>query len=184
MHYVAIFALLWRHNVELVKGQTMHESLHSPEELRALAAARGFAATLHPADRPMPTVETAAEALGIPVAAMTKNIVFLVGDTPILTIATGQTRIDDRALAQHFGVGRKKVGIASPDQAYAISGFVVGCMPSFGHKTALPTLIDPAVLALERVYGGTGDPAVLIALPPHDLVALTGGVVVALSRQE
>lgn len=162
----------------------MFESLRSPEELRDLAAARGMAATLHPAARPMPTVEDAAAAMGVPVAAMTKNIVFLAAGEPVLVIAAGRARIDDRALARHFGIGRNKVSLASAERAYAITGFVVGCMPSFGHKSALPTLIDAAVPRLDRVYGGTGDPSVLIALPPADLIALTGGLVVPLIRPE
>jgi prolyl-tRNA editing enzyme YbaK/EbsC (Cys-tRNA(Pro) deacylase) len=160
----------------------MSKSLHSPEGLRALAAAAGVAAALHRAERAMPTVEEAAAALGLPIAAVTKNIVFLVSGAAVLAIAAGQSRIDDRALAQHFGVGRKKVGLAAPDQAYAISGFVVGCMPPFGHRAALPTLIDPAVMALDRVYGGTGDPRVLISIAPADLVRLTDGSVVSLCR--
>ncbi len=160
----------------------MFKSLRSPEELRDLAAARGLAATLHPAAHPMPTVEDAAAAMGVPVAAMTKNIVFLVGGEPVLAIAAGRARIDDRALARHFGVGRSKVSLASAERAYAITGFVVGCMPSFGHKTALPTLIDTTVPRLDRVYGGTGDPSVLIALPTADLIALTGGLVIPLVR--
>ncbi len=160
----------------------MDQSLRSPEALRDFAAARGIAATLHPTDRAMPTVEAAAAALGLPVAAMTKNIVCVAAGAPVLVIAVGHARIDDRALAQRFAVGRKKVGLAKPDQAFAITGFVVGCMPSFGHRTPLPTLIDPAVMRLERVYGGTGDPTVLIGLAPQDLLALTSGEVLAVCR--
>jgi len=162
----------------------MDPSLGSPEALHEFALARGVAATLHPADRAMPTVEAAAAALGLPVAAITKNIVCLVADAPVLVIAAGPARIDDRALAQHFGVGRKKVGLAKPDQAFAITGFVVGCMPPFGHRTPLPTLIDPAVMRLERIYGGTGEPAVLIGLAPSDLIKLTDGEVLELTRSE
>ena len=160
----------------------MNQSLHSTEELRDLAAAGGIAATLHPTDRPMPTVEAAANALGLPIAAMTKNIVWLAGGAAILVIAAGLARIDDRALARQLGVGRKKVGMATPERAYAISGFVVGCMPSFGHRAPLPTLIDTAVAQLDRVYGGTGDPTVLISLATSDLIRLTGGTIVALTR--
>jgi len=160
----------------------MNQSLHSPEELRALAAAHGIAATLHPAGRTMPTVEAAADALGISVATMTKNIVWLAGDAAVLVIASGLTRIDDRALARQLGVGRKKVSLASPERAYAISGFVVGCMPSFGHRAPLPTLIDAAVAQLDRVYGGTGDPTVLISLATSDLLRLTSGTVAPLTR--
>ncbi len=161
----------------------MSQTLHSPQELRDLAAARGIVATLHPAGRPMPTVAAAADALGIPVTAMTKNIVWLAGDTAVLVIAAGQARIDDRALARQLGLGRSKVGLATPERACAISGFVVGCMPSFGHRAPLPTLIDTAVAQLDRIYGGTGDPTVLISLATSDLIRLTGGTVVSLTRE-
>jgi prolyl-tRNA editing enzyme YbaK/EbsC (Cys-tRNA(Pro) deacylase) len=160
----------------------MSGSLRGPEELRDLAAAHGIAATLHPTGRPMPTVEAAADALGLPVAVMTKNIIWLAGGEPVLVIASGQARIDDRALARQLGAGRNKIGLATPERAYAISGFVVGCMPSFGHRAPLPTLIDAAVARLDRVYGGTGDPTVLISLATSDLIRLTGGAVVPLTR--
>jgi prolyl-tRNA editing enzyme YbaK/EbsC (Cys-tRNA(Pro) deacylase) len=160
----------------------MNQPLHNPEELRDLAAAHGIVATLHPAGRPMPTVEAAANALGIPVAAMTKNIVWLADGAAVLVIAAGQSRIDDRALARQLGVGRKKIGLATPERACAISGFVVGCMPSFGHRAPLPTLIDTVVTQLDRVYGGTGDPTVLISLATSDLIRLTGGTIMSLTR--
>jgi prolyl-tRNA editing enzyme YbaK/EbsC (Cys-tRNA(Pro) deacylase) len=166
------------------KSTAMNQSLHSPEQLRALAAAQDIMAMLHPTGRPMPTVEAAAAALEIPVAAMTKNIVWLAGSTAVLAIAAGQSRIDDRALARQLGVGRKKIGMATPERAFEISGFVVGCMPSFGHRTPLLTLIDTAVTQLDRVYGGTGDPTVLISLATSDLIRLTSGTVVSLTRDE
>ncbi|MEO7913655.1 MAG: YbaK/EbsC family protein [Roseiflexaceae bacterium] len=160
----------------------MNQSLHNPDQLRDLAAAHGIAATLHPTGRPMPTVEAAADALGLTVAAMTKNIVWLAGDKAVLVIAAGLVRIDDRALARQLGIGRNKISLATPERAYAISGFVVGCMPSFGHRAPLPTLIDTAVAQLDRVYGGTGDPTVLISLATSDLIRLTGGTVVQMTR--
>jgi prolyl-tRNA editing enzyme YbaK/EbsC (Cys-tRNA(Pro) deacylase) len=154
----------------------------SPIELRDFAAARGVAAELHPSSRAMPTVEAAASALGIPTGSMTKNIVWLVAGAPVLVIAAGLARIDDRALARHFAVGRSKVGLATPEQAYALAGFVVGTMPSFGHRAPLSTLIDTAVVGLDRVYGGTGDPTVLISLATRDLLGLTGGAVASVCK--
>ena len=160
----------------------MSQSLRSPEELRDLAAARGFTAMLHHSSQPLPTAEAAAAALGVALAAMTKNIVCLVAGAPVLAIVAGDARVDDRALARRFAVGRNKVGLAKADQAFAITGFVVGCMPSFGHRAPLPALIDLAVAQLDRVYGGTGDPSVLISLPTSELLALTGGEVLVIAR--
>lgn len=140
-----------------------------------------MAATLHPADQPMPTVEAAAAALGIQPEEMTKNVIFFIEGRPILAIAAGAARIDERALAQHFGMGRKKVKLASPQQTWEASGFVAGCVPPFGHREPLPTLIDEPVMGLPRVYGGTGDPQVLVSVSPQELVACTGAVVLRLS---
>jgi prolyl-tRNA editing enzyme YbaK/EbsC (Cys-tRNA(Pro) deacylase) len=159
------------------------ESLRSPEELQSFVREHGFTATLHPADEPMPTVEAAAVALGIAPEEMTKNVVFIVEGRPVLAIAAGETRVDDRALARHFGVGRKKVKLASAQQTFEATGFVAGCVPPFGHRELLPTLVDESVLQLERVYGGTGDPKVLISLPPDALLSLTNGVVLPLGQR-
>ena len=49
--------------------------------------------------------------------------------------------------------------------------------------TDLPTLIDAAVARLDRVYGGTGDPTVLISLATRDLIQLTGGTVASITRE-
>lgn len=162
----------------------MVESLRNPEALREWAAVRGVAVTLHPAERAMPTVQEAAAALGIPTDTMTKNVVFFVEGQPVLVIARGVGRVDRRVLAQHFGIGQKKVKLATPEQTWEATGFVAGCVPPFGHRIPLPTFIDETVLGLERVYGGTSEPTVLLSVPPDGLLALTAGVVLGLMESE
>lgn len=152
-------------------------SRRSPQELIALAAEQGIIATLHPAERAMPTVQEAAAALGIPVDTMTKNLIFLVKGEPILVIVRGTSMVDKRTLARHFGVGRKKVKLATAQQTFDTTGFVAGCVPSFGHKTPLPTFIDEDIYQLERVYGGTSEAKVLISIPLNELIRLTKGEV-------
>jgi prolyl-tRNA editing enzyme YbaK/EbsC (Cys-tRNA(Pro) deacylase) len=149
--------------------------------LLAFAAQRGVTATLHPADSPMPTVPLAAEALGIPVEAMTKNVLFFVQGKPILVIARGIQRVDERRIAAHFGVGRKQVKLANGEQTLATTGFEAGCVPPFGHLTSLPTLIEAQVMALPRVYGGTSDPNVLISVATEDLLKVVDGTVLDLT---
>ena len=159
----------------------MSDLFGSPQQLLDFAAARGFSATLHPADGPTPTVQIAAQALGIPEDTMTKNVLFLIKGEPVLVIARGISLVDKRVLARHFGVGRKKVKLASAEQTFAATGFAAGCVPPFGHKTALPTFIDEGVCQLQRVYGGTSDPTVLISLPLDQLLAITKGNVMAIA---
>jgi prolyl-tRNA editing enzyme YbaK/EbsC (Cys-tRNA(Pro) deacylase) len=145
------------------------------------AAERGVIATLHPADSPMPTVPLAAAALGIPVEAMTKNVLFFVQGEPVLVIARGIQRVDDRRIATHFGVGRKQVKLATGEQTLATTGFEAGCVPPFGHLIPLPTLIDAHVLTLPRIYGGTHDPMVLISVPTESLVEMVQATVLELA---
>ena len=159
----------------------MSDSFGTPEQLLDFAATRGFSATLHRADCPTPTVQIAAEALGISVEAMTKNVVFLVKGQPVLVIARGISLVDKRVLARQCGVGQKKVKLASAEKTLAATGFAAGCVPPFGHKTPLLTFIDKAVCELERVYGGTSDPNVLISLPLEQALAITRGKVIEIA---
>lgn len=149
-------------------------------DLIAFATDRGVTATLHPADSPMPTVPLAAAALGIPVEEMTKNVLFFVQGEPVLVIARGIQRVDDRRIAAHYGVGRKQVKLANGEQTLATTGFVAGCVPPFGHLTPLPTLIDSEVMELPRIYGGTSDPHVLVSVPPEALTKMIQATILPL----
>lgn len=149
--------------------------------LLAFAAERGVMAMLHPSDSPMPTVPLAAAALGIAVEDMTKNVLFFVQGEPILVIARGIQRVDDRKIATHFGVGRKQVKLATAEQTLATTGFEAGCVPPFAHLIPLPTLIDAQVMKLTRVYGGTSDPNVLISVRTADLTKMIEATVLELT---
>jgi prolyl-tRNA editing enzyme YbaK/EbsC (Cys-tRNA(Pro) deacylase) len=53
------------------------------------------------------TAPLAAEALGCKVGQIAKSLSFVVQDHPILVIASGDQRVDDRKLARLLGVTRK-----------------------------------------------------------------------------
>jgi prolyl-tRNA editing enzyme YbaK/EbsC (Cys-tRNA(Pro) deacylase) len=55
----------------------------------------------------------------------------------------------------------------------AITGFVVGSMPPFGHRQSLPTYIDPAVVEFEIIFGGGGAIDAMLRLTPAELVRVT-----------
>jgi prolyl-tRNA editing enzyme YbaK/EbsC (Cys-tRNA(Pro) deacylase) len=82
--------------------------------------------------------------------------------------------VDRKKLATFLGVGRKRVKFASAEQALAITGFVVGSMPPFGHRQMLRTLVAPAITRLDLIYGGGGDIDAMMRLTPSDLVHVTG----------
>ena len=139
-------------------------------------------AQIIPLDKHTLTVGDAAKALSVSTDQIIKSLVFHVANQPILVINNGLARVDRKRLAAYLGVGRKKVKFASPDTAYAITGYVVGSLPPFGHKQNLRTLVDPAVTAMAEIYGGGGDIDTMMRLTPKALLEVTQAELVSLSE--
>jgi prolyl-tRNA editing enzyme YbaK/EbsC (Cys-tRNA(Pro) deacylase) len=129
---------------------------------------------------PTPTVETAAQAVGTTVDQIIKSILFLVDEQPVLAIACGLSSIQRRAIADLFGVGRKRVKLASPETVLEISGYEVGAMPPFGHLQPLTTLIDRNVLDFTDAYAGGGAENAIVHLNPQDILRVSGAKILDL----
>jgi len=118
---------------------------------------------------PTPTVEAAAQVMGVGADQIVKSILFLVAHQPVLVIACGKGVIDRRPISDHFHVGRKQVKLADADTVLRISGYPAGTVPPFGHPQPLATIIDPRVLAQPFVYAGGGEENALVQLAPEDI---------------
>ncbi len=121
-----------------------------------------------------PTVPAAAAALGVQPAQIIKSLLFLVQDAPVLVIACGDSPVDRRALAGRFGVGKKQIKLADAETVLAYTGYPVGGVPPFGHRQAVPVLLDRAVQAWDVVFGGGGDDRTLLRIAPDALAHATG----------
>ena len=137
---------------------------------------------------PTPTVETAAQALGVTTGQIIKSILFLVKDIsaeaaykPALVITCGTGYVDRRRIAAHFGVGHKRVRLAFPEEVLAFTGYPVGGMPPFGHRQPLTSLLDRRVLVLPVAYAGGGDENAMLRLDPQDILRFTGAAVLDLT---
>ena len=122
-----------------------------------------------------PTVETAAQALGVSVEQIGKSILFLADGSPVLVIANGVSRIDYKRLADYFGLSRKRIKMANADEVLEIAGYAVGAMPPFGHKTPLRTLIDSRVFDQPVIFAGGGDLNALLHITPTEILRVTAG---------
>jgi len=131
-------------------------------------------------DVPTPTVETAAQAVNANLEQIIKSILFMVDGQPVLVIACGLSTIGRRAIADLYAVGKKKVKLATPEMVLEISGYEVGAMPPFGHRTPLSTLIDLRVLDIPEAYAGGGAENALVRLNPQDILRVTGARVLDL----
>ena len=155
----------------------------TPADLAAYIENEGIQAEVVVPEVPTPTVETAADAVGGSVDQIIKSVLFLVADRPVLAIASGTRRIDYRKIADHFGVGRRRVKMADPETVQNVTGYPVGGVPPFGHPEPVDTLIDPGVLDQPAVYGGGGDHRTLIRITPDEIRRITTATVLPLTGE-
>lgn len=138
-------------------------------------------AEILPMEEDTPSVPDAARALNVKEDQIIKSLVFLVDGQPTLVIANGTRKVDERLVARHFGVGRKRAKMARPEQALEITGYVVGAMPPFGHQTRLRTIVDPGLVVHQEIFGGGGEINAMLRLTPQELLRVTGAEVVAVA---
>lgn len=144
-------------------------------DLAAFISAHNITAEIVHIGTHTPTVETAAQALGVHPDQIVKSILCLADGSPILVIASGTARIDLKRLADSLDLARKRVKMADAPTVFEISGFEVGAMPPFGHKAKLRTLIDRRVFDQPEVYGGGGEVDAMMRLTPAEISRVTGG---------
>jgi len=150
------------------------ESTLGPDALMAWCAAHGVAARLLRPGVPTPTVPLAAAAVGVRPEQVLKSLVLFVDGEPRLVVAAGEDRLSYPRMAAAFGTSRRRVRLASADEALALTGYVVGAMPPFGHRRRLPTWVDAGRVAPgHTVVAGGGARDVLLELTTDDLLRAT-----------
>ena len=120
------------------------------------------------------TSQQAADALGVTVGQIVKSLVFTVDGRPLLVVASGVNRVDERRLGELAG-GR--IRRADPDTVKQTTGYSIGGVPPIGLASPLAVYVD-RLLGYELVYAAAGLPECVFPLAPDELVRATGGQVV------
>jgi prolyl-tRNA editing enzyme YbaK/EbsC (Cys-tRNA(Pro) deacylase) len=140
------------------------------ERLRALG--------LEPQVREFPegthTAQDAADAIGCPVAAIVKSLVFTLDEEPILVLVSGANRVDTDALGARLGGALGKADARTVKQA---TGYSIGGVPPLAHPAPLRTVIDEDLLDLDVLWAAAGSATAVFPLAPVDLVRLSAGEV-------
>jgi len=127
------------------------------------------------------TSADAAQQIGCSVAQIAKSLVFRArqSNRPVLVIASGVNRVDERALETLLG---EKIGKADADFVRDKTGYAIGGVAPVGHANPPVTFIDEDLLELETIWAAAGTPFAVFRLTPADLIRLTGGQVAKIAQ--
>lgn len=156
--------------------------LDHPAVARVRAALRegGVSADVVVLDDHARTAASAAEQLGVPVAAIANSLVFAVPDDgdpagrrPLLVLASGGHRVNTSLVAEELGVPR--LDRADPQFVRETTGFVIGGVAPVGHATDFPVVVDEDLAQHPEVWAAAGHPRTVFRTTFDELVRVTGG---------
>lgn len=126
------------------------------------------------------TAQQAADALGCPVGAIVKSLVFSAQDRngekrAVMALVAGDRQCDVAALGRALGLD------AAPGRADAAlvreaTGFAIGGVAPLGHPQPLPIAIDASLKRFERLHAAAGHPHAVFPLRYSELLDWTGGM--------
>ncbi|MGW3387756.1 YbaK/EbsC family protein [Streptomyces cinereoruber] len=122
------------------------------------------------------TAQQAADAIGCAVAEIVKSLVFAADGVPVLVLMDGASRVDVERVREELGA--EKVTRADAKVVRETTGYAIGGVPPFGHRTRTRVLADRGVLAHEVVWAAAGTPHTVFAIDPKSLVTHAGGTLV------
>ncbi|ALL63294.1 Peptidyl-dipeptidase dcp [Paraburkholderia caribensis MBA4] len=131
------------------------------------------------------TGKTSAEAaagLGCSIAQIAKSILFRrrEDDAPVLIIASGANRVDEKKVAAQVG----EIARADAKFVREKTGYAIGGVCPIGHATAPVTLIDADLFTLDSLWAAAGHPHAVFNLTPQELATLTGAPVIDVALRE
>jgi prolyl-tRNA editing enzyme YbaK/EbsC (Cys-tRNA(Pro) deacylase) len=118
------------------------------------------------------TSQQAADAVGVSVGQIAKSLVFTVDGAPVMVIASGVNRVDERKLGRLTGGTVRRADAETVKRA---TGYTIGGVPPLAHDTALPIWVDEDLLGHDLIYAAAGVPECVFPLTPDELLRATGG---------
>lgn len=112
------------------------------------------------------TVELAATALDVEPARIAKTISFKNGESALLIVAAGDTKIDNSKFKGEFGF---KAKMLSPDEVFDYTGHAVGGVCPLGLKNDLPVYLDVSLKRFNTIFPACGSSNSAIKLTCEEL---------------
>ncbi len=112
------------------------------------------------------TVELAAQAAGCEACRIAKSLSFMVDGLPILVVAAGDARIDNKKYKTQFGT---KAKMLSADDAETLIGHAVGGVCPFAVNDNVQVYLDESLKRFETVFPACGSSNSAIELSLEEL---------------
>ncbi|MDQ1018701.1 YbaK/EbsC family protein [Streptomyces afghaniensis] len=122
------------------------------------------------------TAAEAAGALGCELSQICKSLIFAGDGVPVLVLMDGASRVDLELVRKELGAD--KVTRARVDVVRETTGYAIGGVPPFGHRTRTRVLADRSLLEHDVVWAAAGTPYTVFPMAPRDLVAHAGATLV------
>ena len=128
------------------------------------------------------TSAEAATQIGCSTAQIAKSLVFRAkaSNRPVLVIASGVNRVDEKAVEALLG---EKLGKADADFVRDKTGYAIGGVAPVGHSTRPATFIDEDLLGFDVIWAAAGTPFAVFRLTPAELTRFTGGQVARIAQK-
>ncbi len=144
----------------------------STERVVERALALGVAASPIRFPEGTKTSADAVAAVGCELGAIAKSLLFLVDDSPVLVICSGDRRVDEDALASVFDGA-----VAAPaplERVRSETGFAAGGTPGTGIDPRIPVVIDAELGRYRWLWTAAGTPDTVYPISLDRLVAASG----------
>ncbi|MFF7984699.1 YbaK/EbsC family protein [Streptomyces sp. NPDC007901] len=122
------------------------------------------------------TAAEAAAAVGCELSEICKSLIFAADGVPVLVLMDGASRVDVELVRKELGA--EKVTRAKADVVRETTGYAIGGVPPFGHRTRTRVLADRELLRHDVVWAAAGNPHAVFPIAPADLVKHAGATVV------
>ncbi len=134
------------------------------EKAKAHLEKHGLADRIIVTEHSSATVTAAAEALGCEPAMIAKTLSFIQDDRPVLILADGLARIDNRKYKERFGC---KARMIPSELVESLVGHDVGGVCPFGVNDSVTVYLDESLKKHEIIYpaAGTDHSGVRLTIP-------------------
>ena len=143
----------------------------SVEKAKKYLEEKGYLDRVIEPDVSTATVELAAAAIGVEPGRICKSLSFIIDDRPLLILAEGMARVDNKKYKSEFG---KKAKMIPREQVEELIGHEAGGVCPFGVNENVEIYLDESLKAYDTVYPAAGDDHSAVKLTIPELEQVSG----------